>query len=246
MVLFMKRGNTVILDFHTHILPGIDDGAKSTKESKGMLEEIQRQRSDPVVLTPHFYPYECSAEDFLKKRAASYERLKSVMKEKTPVLVGCEIFLSPLLLKNKNLRSLCINGTDFALIELPFTDRLDDKIFSLLEDLRYDHGIRPIIAHVERYKSINNNHKLIDVLIDCGCMIQVNAQSFMGPFFKKRFVFDLLKSNKIDFLGSDCHNLTTRPPNLAQALNFIVKKKGEQSLLHIREQSEMFYKIAIR
>ncbi len=231
----------MILDLHTHILPGIDDGARSADISAQMLAEIARQQAQPVVLTPHFYPYECSADDFLKKRAAAYARLQDVMQAQTPALVGCEIFLSPFLMKNQNLHRLCISGTDFALIELPFTDHLDDKTLRLLEDLRYNHGIKPILAHVERYRYITQSRDLLETLIACGCMVQVNAGSFLTSPLKRRFVFDLLKSDKIDFLGSDCHNLTTRPLNLMQAVDFIVKKRGRQALEKIEKRSEMLY-----
>ncbi len=231
----------MILDLHTHILPGIDDGAKSADISARMLAEIARQKAQPVVLTPHFYPYECSADDFLKKRTAAYARLREVMQAQTPALVGCEVFLSPLLMKNQNLHRLCISGTDFALIELPFTDHLDDKTFRLLEDLRYNHGVKPILAHVERYRYITQSRDMLDTLIACGCMVQVNAESFLTSLLKRRFVFDLLKSDKIDFLGSDCHNLTTRPPNLMQAVDFITKKRGPQALEKIEKRSEMLY-----
>lgn len=231
----------MILDLHTHILPGIDDGAKSVDVSAEMLAEIARQQSEPVVLTPHFYPYECSADDFLKKRAAAYAKLKSVMQAQTPAMVGCEIFLSPLLMKNQALRRLCISGTDFALVELPFTERLDDRTIRLLEDLRYNHGIKPILAHVERYRSITQSRDMIDTLISCGCMVQVNAESFLTSPLKRRFVFDLLKSGKIDFLGSDCHNMTTRAPNLSRAVDFIIKKRGRQALEQIEKCSAMLY-----
>ncbi|HWP50597.1 MAG TPA: CpsB/CapC family capsule biosynthesis tyrosine phosphatase [Clostridia bacterium] len=234
----------MILDLHTHILPGIDDGAKSVEVSAEMLAEIARQQSEPVVLTPHFYPYECSLDDFLKKRTAAYAQLKNVMQEQTPVLVGCEIFLSPLLIKNQNLRRLCISGTDFALIELPFTERLEDKTLRLLEDLRYNHGIKPILAHVERYRFITQSRDMVDTLISCGCMIQVNAESFLTSPLKRHFVFDLLKCSKIDFLGSDCHNMTTRPPNLLRAVDFIVKKRGQQALEKIEKRSEMLYNLS--
>ena len=231
----------MIIDLHTHILPGIDDGAKTAEISAQMLTEIARQQARPVVLTPHFYPYECLADDFLKKRAAAYARLRDVMQDRAPILVGCEIFLSPLLMKNQDLHRLCISGTDFALIELPFTERLDDKTFRLLEDLRYNHGIKPILAHVERYRYITQSRDMLETLCACGCMIQVNAESFLTSPLKRRFVFELLKSNKIDFLGSDCHNMTTRPPNLKQALDLIVRKKGSQALEKIEKRSEMLY-----
>lgn len=234
----------MILDLHTHILPGIDDGAKSVDVSVGMLAEIARQQAEPVVLTPHFYPYECSADDFLKKRASAYAGLQDAMKEKTPPLLGCEIFLSPYLMKNQNLRRLCISGTDFALIELPFTERLDDKAFRMLEDLRYNHGIKPILAHVERYRFITQSRDMLDTLIACGCMVQVNAESFLTSPLKRRFVFDLLKLNKINFIGSDCHNLSTRPPNLLQAVDFIVKKRGRQAIEKVEACSEMLYNLA--
>ncbi len=227
----------MILDLHTHILPGIDDGAKSADISARMLAEI----AQPVVLTPHFYPYESPIDDFLKKRAAAYDRLREVMQAQTPALVGCEIFLSPLLMKNQDLHRLCISGTDFALIELPFTERLEDKMLRLLEDLRYNHGIKPILAHVERYRYITQSRDMLETLISCGCMVQVNAESFLASPLKRRFVFELLKNNKIDFLGSDCHNLTTRPPNLMQAVEFIVKKRGQQALEKIEKRSEMLY-----
>lgn len=236
----------MILDLHTHILPGIDDGAKAVDVSAQMLAEIARQQLGLAVLTPHFYPYECSADDFLEKRAAAYAKLETAVQEKTPTLVGCEIFLSPLLMKNQNLRRLCISGTDFALIELPFTEHLDDKTIRLLEDLRYNHGIKPILAHVERYRSITQSRDMLDTLISCGCMVQVNAASFLMSPLKRRFVFNLLKNCKIDFLGSDCHNMTTRPPNLRQTVDFITKKAGLQALEKIEKCSEMLYNQACK
>ena len=121
-----------MIDFHTHILPGIDDGAKDVSVSAAMLEMEKKQGVNEIVLTPHYYGKFYSPTDFVRRRAAAYEKLLAVAAGEFFFKLGAEIHFSDTLSVNAECRKLAIGDTRYALVELPFGEKWSGSLFTRL------------------------------------------------------------------------------------------------------------------
>ena len=171
-----------MLDFHTHILPGMDDGAKSPEISAKMLQMLGSQGCEAVALTPHFYPNDEPLSSFVKRRDKALAKLLAGSVKGPALYLGSETALSSLLFVNEDLRPACLAGTNLMLTELSYANSLQEKTFQMLDRLIYDYGIQPVIAHLERYPDSHKSPTGIDRLLKMGCLIQLNASAFCGSF----------------------------------------------------------------
>ena len=221
-----------LIDMHCHILPGVDDGSKDVETSVKMLRRLALQGAETVVLTPHYYSDSISLADFTAGRDAAFARLQAAVPPDSPrLLLGAEVYVSRYLMNNADLTPICITGTRCALLEHSFSDDFGTETLDRITALTCDHGIRPILAHIERYKALMDHPALIDELRDMGCATQVNISSFAhASFGVRRKLLKYLDSGRIDLIGSDCHNLGSRPPDYADGAAVIVKKFGDSAL----------------
>ena len=130
-----------------------------------------------------------------------------------------------------------IENTDLLLLEMPFSRWTEYTVKELLE-LASSGKFTIMLAHIERYLSLQNA-SVLERLYDSGILMQSNA-SFFVDFFKKKKALNYLKNGKIHFIGSDCHNMISRPPELQKAYTYIAKKLGEEFLTHINENGKTF------
>lgn len=229
------------VDFHTHILPEVDDGSKSVEMSLQMLREEQKSGIKTVVATPHFYPNADLYEDFQERRKNALEKLKEAAKgEELPnIILGAEVFYAEGIENWDILSELAIEGTKFILIEIPhtgFTER-HLKGLSKFEDRT---GYTPIVAHLDRYMKFFNTHGLPEKLAEMELLVQVNASYFLD-FPDRLQALSLLKQDKIHLLGSDCHNLTYRSPNLNLAYDIIEQKLGKEAISKFTEYEDLVF-----
>ena len=223
-------------DIHSHILPRMDDGSRSPEESVAMLEESFRQGVRQMVATPHFYPTEDHPEDFLKRRAESIRVLSgSLQGQSIPtVYVGAEVAYYFGMGKSEFLKDFCISGTNFLLVEMPFDSFTD----TMLEDLRLiieRQHLHPILAHIERYLDFQKKGT-IDKLPEMGCILQSNASFFLNAKTERK-AFHMLKQGSIGLLGTDCHNMEYRAPNMGEAVRKICAAGDLEYLLPIASLS---------
>ncbi|MCD7733356.1 MAG: capsular polysaccharide biosynthesis protein [Oscillospiraceae bacterium] len=224
-----------IVDFHSHILPGIDDGSRSVDESCEMLHESFRQGVTTIVATSHFYAEENSPRRFVERRAEAYEKLKPHLDDKMPeILLGAEVKYFEGISRSEDVGLLKTEGTDLLLVEMPFM-KWNDRVVNDVIELSYS-GARIILAHVERYFQFGAE-KYLPELYRSGMYIQVNAGSFVGSRFRTKKVMNMLRDGKIHLLGSDCHNMSSRPPNILSARREISKKIGDKMLDKLDEMS---------
>lgn len=200
-----------MIDFHTHILPGIDDGSRNVAESISLLQEELHQGVDEVFLTPHYYAEENSPASFLKERDRAWRTLEPQVSPELPTLrLGAEVQYFEGICAVEDVVHLRIAGTDYLLLEMPFQTWSDRMIGNVLE-LNDRRGVQIVLAHIERYLAMQKP-KVLEILRAGGILMQSNVSFFAGWRTRRKAV-EMLKKGQIQFLGSDCHNMTTRKPN---------------------------------
>lgn len=213
-----------IVDFHSHILPGIDDGSTCVEESVAMLRMEAEQGIYHVVATPHFYAHHDAIDEFLDRRAEAEELLREEMKkhENLPeVTVGAEVLYFRGIGQSDVLQKLRIGSSAFSLIEMPAT-AWTDFMYRELAQIYYDQGIIPIIAHVDRYFTRFRTFGIPEKLEHLPVLVQANASYFCGSSASR--AMRMLQKEQIHLLGSDCHNTNSRRPNLGSAVEKIRKQ----------------------
>ena len=223
-----------IIDFHSHILPGIDDGSASLKESIAMLKMAAAQGIEHVVATPHFYPQYDTPERFLTRRNEAEARLRERM-ERYPGLpkltVGAEVYFFSGIQYTDVLAGLTIGKNNCILIEMPDSP-WSDSMYRELEQIQVRRGLIPVIAHVDRYIRPFHTHGIPKRLEELPVLVQANASFFLRNS-TRRMALQMLRRDQIHLLGSDCHNMTTRPPNLSEAVQVIGQHLGAGALRRI-------------
>ena len=200
-----------MIDYHTHILPKMDDGSGSLRESRMLLEEERAFGIDSVVLTPHFYANQNSPRRFLERREGAWNRLQDALGPDVPqAVLGAEVQYFPGICQCDELESLTISGTRFLLLEMPF-QRWDNQVLQDVYFLAQSGELRIVLAHVDRYYS-DQPHEIWQELFDAGIFMQLNASAFHG-FGQRRRYLQFLRNGWVQMLGSDCHNMAARRPN---------------------------------
>ena len=233
-----------MIDFHTHILPEIDDGSRNAECSVQMLKELKKQGVNKVLLTPHFYAYSSSAESFVEERKSSLDKLLSQL-NKTPVdielYIGCEVLHFEELWRIENLRDFCIQGTDLILVEMPFSQWPDLYVQSI--EKLIGKGLTPIIAHFDRYLRFKGNEKKLYQMTELGAILQMNCDC-LKRFLRRRKCVKFVKSGLVYALGTDCHNLEDRAPDYLKANEYLRKKLGSDGYRKFVSKQKMLLKYA--
>lgn len=218
-----------MIDFHTHILPGVDDGSESVDVSLRMLEKQWEQGICKVVLTPHFYPGRDKPETFLQRRQEAFERLKQALTGRTDIpelILAAEVGFYPGMSHSDLLKKMTIADTPYILVEMPET-AWTSSTYRELENLYRLQGLIPVIAHVERYLHPLWPCRVIKQLEQLPVLVQANG-TFFTEFRTRALAMRLLKRDVIDLLGSDCHGIAYRPPCLKQACDRIARTLGKE------------------
>lgn len=217
-----------MIDWHSHILPGMDDGSKDVAESLAMLQMQSNQQVATVIATPHFYANDEAVAVFLERRAKAYETLKEQLPENAPrILLGAEVRYYQGISRMEDLKDLRIEGSKLLLLEMPMTVWTEYMVRELIE-MSGKSSVRIVLAHVERYLRFQKQ-SVWDRIAESGILMQVNG-SFFTTLASKRKALSLLQEGMVQFLGSDCHNLTNRSPQLGKAYQVIRKKLGDDYL----------------
>lgn len=197
-----------MIDFHAHILPGADHGCTSVEETEAQLALLARAGVDTVVATPHFSPRLTTPERFLALRRESLARMADArVPEGMEILPGAEVTLSAGLDTLPGLEELTVSGTDVLLVEMPLAE-WDDKLLDTLLALR-SRGLRPILAHVDRYPPSD-----VRALFDYGLRGQLNAEAFRRmTIWKRRRLRAWVDRGFIAAVGSDLHGSSPAAAN---------------------------------
>lgn len=201
-----------LVDLHAHILPGVDHGSRSVEMSLDMIRKAKSIGIRTIVASSHYYHHSSPIDDFLEVRDRSYRTLTDAMKtaglDDVRIVRAAEVALESDLVTNSDpekLHRLCIEGTDFLLLEMPLLDVMwSEHIYDAVYEIEYRYGVKPIVAHIERY-----NHRYAEPLIAQLRLAQMNADLYT-TISGKRYFKSLMGQNAIHFLGSDAHCSTGR------------------------------------
>ena len=225
-----------MIDFHSHMLPGMDDGAKNSRESVEMLRSAARQGVRVQALTPHYYPWRESTESFLERRDASLRKLNTKIDDTLPeLLIEAEAAFFPAMTEQE-LSPLCLDGESLLLVELPF-ESWGNQVSDVLATLTLDRGYRVILAHVERYMGYGDNTERLLSLQNLPVTMQMNCGAFL-PLFRLGKAFSLAKRLGEVVLGTDAHNMEDRAPNMEKGRAALSRRLGENFLRRIDRRGE--------
>ncbi|MGI2243921.1 tyrosine-protein phosphatase [Staphylococcus cohnii] len=222
-----------MIDIHNHILWDVDDGPKTIENSIEMAKQAVELGISHIITTPHYYPgkYEIS-----KNQIRSQARIlnSKLVELNIPIKlkVGQEVYFNETLFEDLDFGHIApIEGTRYILIEMSFIE-IPLYAFEFLLKL-VEQGYKPIIAHPERYNSIQQNLYILDRLVDIGCLLQMNAGSLLGIHGKpaKKAAKFMIKNYKLHIIGSDAHNTTNRPFLIEKVYKKIHSKEFKEYLI---------------
>jgi len=208
-----------VIDLHCHILPGLDDGARTMDEAISMARIAAADGIGTLVASAHITPgvYDNSPDRIVSAAGAFEERLKE---EGIPlrIIPGADVRMTPEMLDDDGLR-LCINrDTPYLLFEFPH-DLIPPGSDRLIEALR-GRGLVPVITHPERNSAFQREPEKLGRFIKLGCLVQITAMSLTGGFGSRAQTVAerFLKDGRAHLIATDAHDTVKRPPILSRAL----------------------------
>lgn len=221
-----------MIDIHTHILPGVDDGPQTIEESLEILKRAANEGVKAIVATPHVLEFP-SKSSWQRVRDA-FNSLKQALKSEEidiEIILGAEIFISPdLPMWIKQNKDITINnGNRYVLLELPIHEIppfTEHTIFELLLQ-----GIVPIIAHPERYHELQKDTSRLFDMIKRGVLTQLNSSSLQGRYGRKakKAAKSILTQGLIHMIGSDVHSSFNGPYPLSQGMMLAAEIVGMEA-----------------
>ena len=231
-----------MIDFHSHILPNVDDGSTSIEETNKLIKEAIQVGFTEIISTSHYiqgyYEFTCNERkeklDIIQKEISIKDSLNLKLH------LGSEIYFSPEIIELiEDKKASTINNTKYILFELPMNIKplyVKEVVFNLIQN-----GYKPIIAHPERYSYVQKEIEYIEELSNMGVLFQANYGSIIGMYGNnaKKTLKKLLKKNLISFLGSDVHRvgqIYPLIPKILKKLNKLISSEQLEQLTTLNAQ----------
>ena len=231
-----------MIDIHSHILPGIDDGARTLDEALDMLRISIDQGVTTQVLTPHIHIGRFNnTKQHIEQEFIKFREQVDAANLSIKLLLGAELRIGPEIMQLVSTDSVPWLGEhqgkktfllEFPRTEIPFGS--DNLVRWLLSK-----NCLPIIVHPERNSTFLNNRDKLQTFIDLGCPLQITASSITGKFGHdvQQMTEELLLGDQVSAIASDCHNLKGRSPDLIGAAEYTTTIIGkEKTLLLVNQQ----------
>lgn len=235
---FWGEASNMMIDFHTHILPNMDDGSHSLEQTYSMLKREHEQGIQKIIATPHFYANKDFMDSFLVCRQKQMQAVKEMLDQKgwedpPDLYAGAEVYYFQGMGRASTISRLCIEGTSVLMVELPFAQWRKD-VYQDVKQLVDEQNLTVILAHIERYYPYQKKKDVWNAVFELPVYAQMNAEAFLT--WKERLTgMKLLKRNYQFLLGSDCHDMERRSPDLAEGRKAIKERVGEEFLRRIDE-----------
>jgi protein-tyrosine phosphatase len=216
-----------LIDIHSHILPGLDDGSQSLEQSIMMLEAAVQSGTTDIVATPHANDTFPFCPDLVQKRLTE---LRSFANGRIRIHSGCDFHLSYSNIEDafRHRSKYTINNGCYLLVEFSEVSVFgrDVNVFAQFRGA----GVIPIITHPERNAVLRDRLNDLQRWVHEGCMVQVTAQSFLGAFGRpaKQFADGLLANKLVHFVASDAHDCEHRPPRLDESYKYVMRNAGRE------------------
>ena len=218
-----------MIDIHTHILYGVDDGSNHLEETIELLDFAVKNNITDIILTPHYIKNTkfCATNQEKQKKLTQIKKELNKRNIKINLYLGNEIYIHENIIETLNKEAMTLNNSRYILIELPKNSNYP-FLNEVLCNLK-NHNLIPIIAHPERYTGYYKNYDFFNELIKSGCLLQGNIGSLYGIYGRKskKMLKELLKRKMIHFLGSDIHHNKNNFYNkkLEKKLNRLLKSR---------------------
>lgn len=229
------------IDIHSHILPGVDDGAKDTETSLALLEMLKEQGITAVMATPHFYPDTDSAEDFFEKVNNAFNGLKAAVSGKNlpEIYLGCELHYFNGIGKSSSIKRFCLNNTNYVLLELSYGEPITKTVLQDIIDINEQQGLTPVLAHIERYGKVKGYKKLLKLIENGYALAHVNADGVISKE-ESKCCEKLIKGGYASFIASDTHSPHRRPPKFDEAFKRIELRLGKSDVRRLLINANRF------
>lgn len=238
-----------MIDIHSHIIYGIDDGARTIEEAIQMIRMDSSFGVTDIIATPHYYVSRPTDPDQIHYRLNNIEKTIAEMNDKQPVeAVSVRLYPGNEVLwfesmpeKLKSGAILTLAGTRYTLVEF-YPDQNIETMLQAVRKLRYS-GYIPVIAHAERYAALRANGAISE-LIRQGAQIQLSTGAFSGGFFDKeaKFVKKAVKDDLVHYMGTDMHRTDRRAPDWSAAIRYIRKTAKDPDALLFGNAAEILGK----
>jgi protein-tyrosine phosphatase len=224
-----------MIDLHSHILPGVDDGSPDLATSLAMARMAVDDGIKVMACTPHFMPglYNNEATD-IRQRVSAFAKELSSHNIPLRLVVGGDVHIrADIVDVLRAKRALTLNDTRYVLLEPPqviMPQRMDELVSKMIEA-----GFIPIITHPERLSWIEQHANILQRLAMAGAWMQITAGSLTGRFGKRPLYWAqrLLQTGLVHIMATDTHNLGSRPPRLAHAVALAAREVGTLEAQHL-------------
>jgi len=221
---------SLYVDIHSHIIPGLDDGARDYNETMDILRMASENGTVHIIATPHFISETIKNDSgLIHEKTVELQNLANSEEFSISIHTGAEVFLSPDIPELLDKGVICtLNDSSYILVELPMSG-LPVYTNDILYNLQLK-GLIPIIAHPERNRDISRNPDILAKMVKRGILAQVNAGSITGLFGRevRNTTMKLIRSGLIQFVASDTHTCRGRSPKLAKAADIVKRKFGQE------------------
>ena len=189
----------MFVDFHSHILPRADHGSDSIETSLLQLQNAAKAGVDTIIATPHYYIEDNTIEEFLDRREKSFLELSKANDSGIEILRAAEVQIAIGVSELPDLPKLCIEGTNYILLEFP-PEPWPYWIYNAVGEIRGKRGLVPICVHIDRYSP-----RGCEKILKTGAFVQINASAFSGFSWRRRYFSKLISEGSVHLLGSDAH-----------------------------------------
>ena len=224
-----------MFDIHSHILPHLDDGAKTLEESMEIALYAVENGITNMIATPH---YDREDPEFNQKVKQGVKELNQALeRNRIPLTIhmGTEAFLNPeTLMDFEKKKILTLNNSRYVLVEFPL-EYQPPQVQELLYQIRLM-GYTPIIAHPERYRDVQRDPNVLKGWEEQGNLVQINATSIVGVAGRsaQTTAKHLIRHNMVHLIGSDTHSPRNRRPRLKEAIRMMedwIKKEDVEKII---------------
>ncbi len=217
-----------LIDLHSHILPAIDDGPRALRQSLEMARMACDDGIQTIVATPHFY--ESKSRGLMSKRLDAISSLRNALVEHQidlEILPGFEVSATHSLLNRRSFGPLTLAGTQWILLEMPY---IYGDEFEAVFDTCIDEGLRPLIAHPERYPYFTSDFSVLERMVERGAWAQVSANAITGASGREEqhWCLRALRLGMAHVVATDMHQANRNTPHLQDAIAVMLEQLGEE------------------